>query len=75
MISPQKSDCGRVCDFQGQNKSQDFDGEGSSVNIVSEEQVLSRFDGATGIWINDFYEVIKLAMDIADDGDWVLNFY
>ncbi len=75
MISSQKGDRGRVCDFQGQNKSQDFDWERSSINVVSEEQVLSRFDGASGIWIDDFYKVIKLTMDIADDGDWVLDFY
>ena len=42
--------------------------EVASVNIVSQEEIASRFGGAPHV--KELHEVVELAVDVATDCDW-----
>lgn len=63
-----------MSDFKGQNESKYLDWKGASVDVVSQEEILSWLDWASSIRIDYFNKIVELAMNISDDGHRVLNF-
>ena len=64
---------GRVFDLQAHEQFKCLDGVEASVNEVTDKDVVGA--GKVAAALEEFEEIVKLAMDIADDGDWVLDFY
>lgn len=64
MVSPQQQDRLRVVQFQGIYQQNNFDGEGASIHIIPQEQILCVFRIASHI--KQFDEVVILAVDVSD---------
>ena len=75
MVTPQHVDRILKFNFDGEDKSQHFNREASSVDVVSQEDVLRRIKRSSGIVIDHFDEIIELTMDIAHDSDRILDLY
>lgn len=75
MVSAQHHYALGVADLQGEDEDEDLDGEGASVHVVAQEKVLVGLGIASNVRLQQFDEVVELAVDIADNGDWVLQPY
>ena len=79
MVSPKQVHALRVVDLQGQQSGHGFDTELSSVDVVSEEEVLLFWWFASYIdWfdtdLNEFEYIIELSMKITNDVDGCFKF-
>lgn len=60
-------------DLDGKDEAQHLDREGSSIDIVPQEDVLSGLKRTSGIVVHDFDEVIELSVDIPYNRYGILN--
>ena len=74
MIASQHDNSIFEFDFDCKNESQNLNGEATSIDIISQEDVLSSIKRSSSIIINNLDKVVKLSMDISDDSDRILNF-
>ena len=75
VIASQHVDCIFKFDLDGQDESEDFDGEAAPVDIVSQEDVLGCFEGTPSVVVNNLDEVVELPVDVSHDGYGILNFH
>lgn len=59
--------------LQGKDKRQHLNRKASSVHVIPQEEVLGRLQWSSCLVIYNFDEIIKLSVDIADNGDGILN--
>ena len=74
MIASQHENSILEFNLDSKNESQNLNWEATSINIISQEDVLSGIQRSSSVIINNFDEVVKLSMDIPDDGDGILDF-
>ena len=74
MIASQHENSIFEFDLDGENESQNLNGEATSIDIIPQEDVLSSVKRSSSIIVNNLDEVVKLSMDIPDDSDGILNF-
>ena len=74
MIASQHENSIFEFNLDSKNESQNLYWEATSINIISQEDVLSGIQRSSSVIINNFDEVVKLSMDIPDDGDGILDF-
>jgi hypothetical protein len=49
VVSSQHVNCIGEAEFKGHNQGQYFDGEGSAINVIAQEEVLSLFNIASSL--------------------------
>ena len=74
MIASQHENSIFEFNLDSKDESQNLNWEATSVYIISQEDVLSGIQRSSSVIINNFDEVVKLSMDIPDDGDGILDF-
>ena len=74
MIASQHENSIFEFNLDSKDESQNLNWEATSINIISQEDVLSGIQRSSSVIINNFDEVVKLSMDIPDDGDGILDF-
>lgn len=73
MVSSQQIDSVFKLDLDGKYERQYFDGEAPSINIVTQEEILGWLEWSSSVVIDDLDEIVKLSMDVADDGYRILD--
>lgn len=73
MIPPQKEDCILELDFEGKDEGEHLHRETPPINIIPQKEVLGGLERAAGIVVDDFDEVVELAVNIADDCHRILD--
>ena len=74
MIASQHENSIFEFNLDSKDESQNLNWEATSVYIISQEDVLSGIQRSSSVIINNFDEIVKLSMDIPDDGDGILDF-
>ena len=73
VVAPQQVNRIFKLDLDCQDQPQHLDREAPPVHIISEENVLSGLERASGVIVDHFDEVVELTMDVAHDCDGVLD--
>ena len=73
VVASEHEDCILQLDLDGEDETQHLDREGSSVDIVPQEDVLGGLERTSGIVVNNLDEVIELPVDITYNRNRILD--
>ena len=73
MVAPEHDYLLGAGQLHGQDQGEHFDGEVTPVDIVPKEDVLGCLAGSADVRLEQFEEVVELSVDVADDGDGVVD--
>ena len=71
MIAPSHEEMARIQGLPGQQANDDFDGEGTSVNEISIEQIGVSLRGVA-IDLEDIHQIVVLSVNITTDSDFLV---
>ena len=73
MVAPQHYHLLRTVDLHRQNQQQHLDRKIAAVHVVPQEHVLRCLAAAPHLWLQQFEEIVELSVEVADDGDGVID--